>query len=139
VIDKAKQLAHEAHSGQLDKAGKEYISHPEAVANMVETADEKVVAWLHDVLEDSDITEETLRSEFPDPIVDAVIALTHKSDETYDDYLCRLSQNPLAVTVKLADLEHNSDLSRFDSPSKRDIDRAQRYKERSALLLNLIK
>jgi guanosine-3',5'-bis(diphosphate) 3'-pyrophosphohydrolase len=101
-------LVAEKHSGQKDKAGQPYILHPIRVMLKMQTWEEQYVALLHDILEDTDQTEEDLRKGwwFPDNIVDAVVCLTRsKADEVYMDYVRRCALNPLARRVKIADLE----------------------------------
>lgn len=125
----ALELATAAHRGQVDKAGRDYINHPITVAESLNTEEEQTVALLHDVVEDTDITLDDLRGRgFSDSIVAAVDCLTHRSGEPRDTYLRRIAENPLAVTVKLADLTHNSDLSRLANPTEKDLARAARYK-----------
>ena len=81
------QIAKKAHSKQVDKAGKDYILHPMKVASYMDTDTEKAVAYLHDVLEDTNVTEDELRNMFPNEIVDGVITLTHRKDESYFEYI----------------------------------------------------
>ena len=126
----ARDIATKAHQGQLDKAGKPYISHPQAVASMVDTDEEKAVAWLHDTIEDSDFTEQDLiEKEIPSRVVEGVIAMTKIKGEKYSDYLQRLKKNDLARKVKMADLIHNSDLSRIANPTEKDRARIEKYKK----------
>lgn len=82
---------------------------------------------LHDVIEDTDVTEEELRKEFPDEIVNAIVVLTKRKGEDYFDYLRRVKENPLACEVKLADLEHNSDLTRLKGITFKDMERRNKY------------
>lgn len=124
----AEQIATKAHKGQVDKAGMPYITHPQTVAGLVSEIDEKIVAWLHDTVEDTDVTVEYIREQFGDEIAEAVDSMTHKSEETYDEYVDRLSRNPLARQVKLADLTHNMDLSRIVHPTEKDYKRVEKYK-----------
>ncbi len=134
--EKAFRIAEKAHAGQKDKAGKDYIVHPAAVAGMLETDEEKAVAYLHDVVEDTDVTLEDLRSfGFNELIVEAVKAITKTEGEDYDDYIERLSENELAVKVKLADMKHNSDITRFDEPTEKDIERCRKYEEKRNRLI----
>ena len=120
-IQLAQQICQEAHYGQVDKAGKPYYLHPFTVADMCESEEEKVVAYLHDVLEDSEYDEMYLRMcGFSDKVVDAVKVLTKELEEEYMHYIDRISQNKLATTVKLADLNHNMDISRIEHPSAED-------------------
>ena len=124
----AKTLAAYAHQGQTDKAGRDYILHPMAVADQMDTDEEKTVALLHDILEDTSVTEATLKNLFGPEIADAVSALTRRPDETYDDYIRRLGKNSLARRVKLADLRHNMDLSRLPVVTDQDLQRAEKYR-----------
>lgn len=136
-VSNALQIATAAHSGQVDKAGADYIKHPIAVAEQLETEEEQTVALLHDVVEDTAVTLEDLEScGFSDSVLHAVDCLTHKEGEPRDAYLQRVSKNPLAVKVKLADLKHNSDLSRISEPTEKDFQRAERYKTEIAFLRN---
>lgn len=128
-VMKALELATVAHRGQVDKAGCEYINHPITVAEMLNTEEEQTAALLHDVVEDTDITIDKLREcGFSERVVVAVDCLTHRSGESRKDYLRRISENPLAVRVKLADLEHNSDLIRLANPTEKDMARTAKYK-----------
>lgn len=132
----AKTIAKVAHNGQVDKAGRPYIEHPLTVADMLNEPDEKVVALLHDVLEDSDFTADDLhKMEFPQDVIDAVCALTRESEESRRNYIRRVKENPLATRVKLADLRHNMDLSRLPSVSDGDLERTERYKKEYEFLM----
>ncbi|MCR5784474.1 MAG: GTP pyrophosphokinase [Eubacterium sp.] len=125
----AEIIAKGAHFGQTDKGGNPYIAHPMAVADLVETDDEKTLAYLHDVVEDTDVTLSDLKElGFSERIVEAVDAITKKADETRQEYLLRVKNNSLARAVKLADLEHNSDLSRLSLRPLTDRDYARREK-----------
>ena len=129
-LERAKDIAQIAHQGQLDKAGKPYLSHPQAVASMVDTDEEKAVAWLHDTIEDSDFTDQDLIERgIPEQVVEGVIAMTKVEGEEYSNYLLRLKNNPLARKVKMADLIHNSDLSRIANPTEKDRARIEKYKK----------
>lgn len=112
------QIAKKAHSKQVDKAGKDYILHPK-----------KAVAYLHDVLEDTNVTEDELRNMFPNEIVDTVIILTHRKDESYFEYISRVSTSKLAKKIKVADLLHNLDITRIKEPTKQDYQRLEKYKK----------
>ena len=108
----ALKIATEAHKGQVDKAGVPYINHPLTVASLVDTEEEKIVALLHDTIEDTNITEQDLIDYgFPNEIVEAVKLLTHNKNVPYMDYVAKIKDNELARKVKIADLTHNSDLS----------------------------
>ncbi len=134
LLDKAIIIATTAHKGQLDKGGNPYILHPIAVASRVKTIKQKIVAWLHDVLEDTMVTIEDLKNEgFPEDILSAVVALTRKKEETYTEFCERVSENDLAIDVKIADIQENLDFSRFTNPTEQDIEqyisRSKRYKK----------
>ena len=108
LLIKAYEVARDAHAGQKRWGGEPYIIHPAAVAEMVDTMEQKQVAFLHDVVEDTDVTLKTLRRHgFSEAVLKAVDHLTHREGEAYYDYIDRLSHNLLAIIVKLADLKHN--------------------------------
>lgn len=110
-IKAAIRIARIAHAGQLDKAGKPYIEHPLRVMERMNPDDVegRVVAVLHDVVEDTEITLDDLRDcGFSETIVRAVDALTHPKTEPRKDYLRRVAANALALRVKLADVADNS-------------------------------
>ena len=125
----ALQIAQKAHAGQVDKAGKDYILHPMTVASYMDTDTEKAIAYLHDVLEDTDVTVDALREIFPNEIVDTLITLTHRKDESYFEYIQRVSKSKLAKKVKVADLLHNLDITRIKEPTKQDYERLEKYKK----------
>lgn len=140
MIERAIEIALQVHSGATDKAGVAYILHPLHLMLQMNTPEQQIVAVLHDTVEDSEgaVTLQTLRAEgFPEQIVTAVDALTKREGETYDSFISRLAPNPLARTVKLADLRHNADLTRIQSPSPEDYDRAQKYHRSIAYLESL--
>ena len=95
----------------------------------MDTDIEKAVAYLHDVLEDTNVTEDELRNMFPNEIVDTVIILTHRKDESYFEYISRVSTSKLAKKVKAADLLHNLDITRIKEPTKTDYERLEKYKK----------
>lgn len=129
MIDIALAIAKKAHAGQVDKAGVDYIQHPLYVASQVKTEQEKTVALLHDVIEDSDVTvDDLLASGFSNEVVTAVQILTKKKGQSYQEYLEKVKSNNLARVVKLADLKHNSDLSRLKSVTNTDYERVKKYK-----------
>ena len=128
MVQKALEIAIKAHKGQIDKAGKEYILHPIMVALMVCTNEEKQVALLHDVIEDTKISIEDLRKEgFNGKILDAITAITKNKNENYDQYLDRVIKNNIATNVKLADMHHNSDINRYENPTIEDKKRSESY------------
>ena len=105
----AYEIAYKAHLGQVDKTGKEYINHPLTVASYCKTEDERIVALLHDVVEDTDVTIEYLSKYFDEHIIEALKLLTHTSDVAYMDYVAKIKQNVIAKNVKIADLTHKMD------------------------------
>lgn len=130
MVDLALSIARKAHEGQLDKAGVDYIEHPIYVASQVDTEEEKAVALLHDVIEDSPVSAEgLLQAGLPETVVTAVQVLTKKKEQDYQTYLETVKKNPLARVVKLADLKHNSDLSRLSSITEKDRERLKKYKK----------
>jgi len=130
LTKKALKIAFDAHKNQLDKAGLPYIYHPLHLAEQMETEDEICVALLHDVAEDTDITLEQLEEwGFNKNIISALTYLTHDDDVPYMNYIKNIKTgSPLAKKVKIADLKHNSDLSRLDSVCDKDRERAEKYK-----------
>ena len=109
---KAMHLAYNAHHGQLDKSGAPYIFHPIHLAEQMDDELSCCAALLHDVVEDTDITLEDLRKDFPEEVVEAVRLLTHDPSVPDVEYLTAIKTNPIALKVKLADNAHNSDQSR---------------------------
>lgn len=129
-VEKALKIAYAAHYGQTDKAGQPYILHPVTVALSQTTDAAKCVALLHDVVEDTDYTIDDLKADgFPQEVIEAVQLLTHNKSENYFDYVMAIAENDLAKSVKLADLAHNSDLSRLPNVTEKDIKRVEKYKK----------
>lgn len=127
---KAYKIAEKAHLGQVDKAGEDYIKHPEKVASFVKTDEEKAVAYLHDVIEDTELTLEDLYEyDFSKEVIEAVDIITKKRGEDYQSYLNSVKKNKLARAVKLADLRHNSDLTRLTKVTEKDIERKEKYQK----------
>ena len=109
IAQLAQSIATIAHEDQTDKNGAPYIEHPAAVASFVTTNEEKAVAWLHDVIEDTAITSsDLLEMGFPQNVVDAVVLLTRVKEVSSDEYYAAIKKNPLALTVKRADIKHNT-------------------------------
>lgn len=133
----ALELAVEKHKNQTDKAGNPYILHPLHVMENVNSKEGKIVAILHDIIEDTDITENyLLKIGLSKCIVDAVVALTRSEDMDYQEYIKNLSSNPLAKEVKLADLEHNMDLKRLPTLEEKDLERNRKYQIAYHYLIN---
>lgn len=138
LTKKAVNIAYKAHEGQIDKSGIPYIFHPMHLADQMITEDTCVVAILHDVLEDTDVTYEELSKEgFTKEQLEAVKLLTHSSDVPYLDYVRNLKDNPIARTVKLADLKHNQDTTRLNVITKKDEKRLIKYKKAENILLGI--
>jgi (p)ppGpp synthase/HD superfamily hydrolase len=116
TLEDAIALAVKVHRGQVDKGDQPYILHPLRVMFRLETDEERIVAVLHDVVEDSDTTLKDLREMgYSKKIVEAIDHLTRREDESYDEFVERAAANPLACRVKLADLEDNMDIKRYPS------------------------
>lgn len=124
---KAMIIAYNAHHGQVDKSGVPYIFHPIHLAEQMQAEDECIVALLHDVVEDTDITFEQLSKEFSSQVIEALKLLTHDKSKDYLDYVRNLKSNPIARKVKLADLYHNSDITRMENPTEKDFARKEKY------------
>lgn len=131
----AHEMAKKAHGGQLDKAGKDYIGHPEYVASLFETPKEKIIALLHDTLEDTDLSPECIKKEFGEQVLEAVVVLTKRKGEEYFSYIERVKAHPLARRIKIADLNHNIQIERLAHPEKRDYQRRKKYQEALRRLL----
>ena len=130
MLELALSIATEAHRGQFDKAGIDYIEHLIFVASQVDSEEEKAVTLLHDVIEDSSVTaEELLNAGLPETVVTAVQILSKKKGQDYQTYLKTVKSNPLARAVKLADLKHNSDLSRLETITDKDLEGLEKYKK----------
>ena len=128
--ERAYEIAKKAHLGQVDKAGEAYIKHPEKVASFVKTDEEKAVAYLHDIIEDTELTLEDLYEyDFSKEVIEAVDIITKKRGEDYQSYLNSVKKNKLARAVKLADLRHNSDLTRLTKVTEKDIERKEKYQK----------
>lgn len=125
LLDKAAMICVTKHAGQRDKMGCAYFQHPMRVAMHCTTDAEKIVALLHDTIEDTDVTPDYLLAEgFPREIVDAVLSVTKREGESYEDFVRRASQNHIGRVVKLRDLEDNLNALRLDHF---DADMAARY------------
>lgn len=130
LLQKAIDLAHQAHAQQVDKGGQPYINHPLRVMAKMETPREKIVAVLHDAVEDSALTlEDLLNQGFPADIVDSIAALTKISGEDYEAYLQRVMGNAIALRVKIADMTDNLDISRIPHPTAKDWQRLAKYQQ----------
>lgn len=136
VAVRAEARARDAHCGQSDKSGHPYVEHLARVAAQVaEDSELEAVAWLHDVLEDTAVTSEELRGEFPGAVVTAVEVLTRRAVESDEVYYQRVAGNSLALRVKHADLADNSDAARLDQLDKSTRERLQAKYARARSLL----
>ena len=128
LTKKALRLCFDAHSHQVDKSGLPYVFHPFHLAEQMDTEEATIVALLHDVIEDTDFTLEDLAEMgYPPAVIDALALMTHDSSVPYMDYVKKISGNALATKVKLADLRHNSDLSRLDIVDAKALARVEKY------------
>lgn len=126
---RALEIAERVHAGQTDKGGADYIGHPRRVAGYCMSDKAKIVALLHDTIEDTEVTPEYLLSQgFSQEIVDGVLAVTRKDEETYEEFVERAATNSLGREVKLADLRDNMDITRLCYPlGETDLERLNKY------------
>ncbi len=135
LTKRAMKIAYDAHKDQVDKSGIPYIYHPIHLAEQMTDETAVCVALLHDVAEDTDITLEDLQiAGFGEEIINALRLLTHDKTVPYMEYIGRIKSNPTAKAVKLADLAHNSDISRLDSTNEKTIRRLAKYKQAIQIL-----
>lgn len=135
LTKQAMKLCYDAHHGQTDKTGLPYVIHPLHLAEQMTDETTTVAALLHDVVEDTAYTLEDLKNMgYPAQVLQALALLTHDPAEPYMDYVRRIAANPVAKAVKLADLRHNSDLSRMDVIDDRALARQRKYLAAIALL-----
>lgn len=135
VTKKAMQIAFDAHKNQVDKGKVPYVFHPFTVADKMEDELTCAAALLHDVIEDTDITADMLfEMGVPSDVLELVKTLTRGKGEDYFDYIERIRKNPHATKVKIADLMHNSNLSRLENIIEADIKRVEKYKKTIAIL-----
>ncbi|MCM1529859.1 MAG: HD domain-containing protein [Alistipes sp.] len=138
LTTKAMRLAYAAHHGQTDCNGVPYIFHPFHVAEQMTDEISVCVALLHDVVEDTSVTLDDLRREFPNEIVRAVSLLTHNSSDDYCEYIQKIKQDQYARAVKIADVLHNSDQSRMVDPDAVSEKKKNHWKEKYAKALELL-
>lgn len=138
LTKKAIKLMFALHKEQTDKSGMPYVFHPFHLAEQMTDEISCCAALLHDTIEDTPCTGDMLRGEgFPEEIVEAVELLTHPEGEEYLHYVARIGQNPVARAVKLADLRHNSDLTRLNSIGEKDLQRVEKYRKAIEILQNI--
>ena len=127
---KALKLCFEVHKEQTDKSGLPYVFHPFHLAEQMDDENSVIVALLHDVVEDSEMTFEDLEAMgFHEEVINALRLLTHGDDVDYFEYVNKIKENPLATKVKLADLRHNSDLTRLNIVDEKALERAEKYQK----------
>ena len=130
-LERAIEIAQEAHKGVKDKGGHDYINHPIRVMHAMSNDQEKIVAILHDVVEDSDWTFERLKEEgFEDSVIESLRCVTkYSEEEDYQEFIKRAATNKIATKVKMADIEDNLDLSRLGTLTEKDLTRIKKYKK----------
>ena len=135
LTKKALKISFAAHKDQVDKSGMPYVYHPFHLAEQMNDENSTCVALLHDVVEDTDISLDDLASDgFPAEVIEALTLMTHNDNVPYMDYVRKIKTNPIAAKVKLADLEHNSDLTRLDLVDDAALERADKYRRAIFLL-----
>ena len=133
---KALKLCFDMHKEQIDKSGMPYVFHPFHLAEQMQTEETTVAALLHDVVEDTPTTLEDLAEMgFDPPVLEALALLTHDDGTDYMDYVKAIKENPIAKAVKLADLAHNSDLSRLDEVDDKALARREKYQKAKNFLM----
>lgn len=135
LLERAIKLAKKYHKNQFDKGGNRYIEHPLRVMNSVESIEEKVLAVLHDVLEDCDVSRNQLIKEgIPECLVEKLQILCKGNNEKYFDYIDRIKANSLTIKVKLSDLNDNMNLERLKEVTEIDMKRLEKYKKAKEIL-----
>ena len=135
LLEIAIKLAEKYHKGQFDKGGKPYIEHPLRVMESVESLEEKVLAVLHDVLEDCDVYKDQIIKEgIPEYLVEKLEILCKGKNEKYFDYIDRIKADQSAINVKLSDLKDNMNLKRLKEVTEKDINRIEKYKKAKEIL-----
>lgn len=135
LTKKAMKLCFEAHKEQVDKSGIPYVFHPFHLAEQMEDELSTVAALLHDVVEDTEYGLDDLREMgYPEQVLEALALLTHDDSVPYMEYVAKAKENPIAKAVKLADLRHNSDLTRLDHVDERALARVKKYSRAIELL-----
>lgn len=136
LTKKALKICFDAHKEQVDKTGLPYVFHPFHLAEQMDDEISTVCALLHDVVEDTDITlPDLLEMGFPDEVIEVLTLLTHIDGVTYMDYVKEIKKHPIATKVKIADLKHNSDLTRLDEIDEYALTRNEKYRQALSLLV----
>lgn len=126
--EKAMQIAIKVHRGQLDKGGNDYINHPVRVERRCTCQEDRLVALLHDTIEDGNLASEyLLLVGFSQEVVDAVLSVSRKRGEDYFEFIQRCKANPIGRRVKICDLEDNMDITRLKELTEKDIERLKKY------------
>lgn len=134
LTKKALKISFNAHKDQVDKSGMPYVYHPFHLAEQMDDEYSTCVALLHDFVEDTDMTLDELSEIFPKEVTDAISMMTHDDSIPYLDYVREIKNNPIAAKVKLADLKHNSDLTRLDVIDNKALERVEKYKKAISIL-----
>lgn len=139
TLERAITIAATAHAGQIDKAGAPYILHPLRVMLRVTTNAERIVAVLHDVVEDCEgwSFDRLLGEGYAPEIIAGLKSVTKVEGEAYEDFVKRAAAHPIGRRVKMADLTDNSDLSRISAPTAKDHERIARYQKAIAYIQSL--
>lgn len=134
----AMKIAYDAHCGQVDKTGVPYIYHPIHIAERMDDEYSTIVALLHDVIEDTNLTIEDLREYgFSNEVLESIDIITKRVDDDYFDYIERIKVNKIALKVKVEDLKHNMDLSRIENVTEKDLKRLEKYKNVEKILIQI--
>ena len=140
---KAEKMVKRLFKEKIDKGGNPYLNHLYYVSNRLEEVNMKTVGLLHDLLEDTIITEKDLKKiGFSDEVIEALLLITKKDDELYNEYIDRIleSNNMIAINVKAIDMENNMDLSRIKNPTSSDFNRLEnKYKPQYEKIINYLK
>jgi len=138
ILERATKLAEKYHEGQFDKGGSPYIEHPLRVMEGVESLEEKILAVLHDVLEDCQVSKDELIKEgIPEYLVEKLEILCKGKNEKYFDYIDRIKADKSTINVKLSDLRDNMNLQRLKAVTEKDTRRLEKYKKAKAILENI--
>jgi len=139
TLQRAVEIATEAHKNQVDKNNDPYLLHILRVMNAGRTMDEKITGILHDLIEDTNWTFSDLEAEgFSSEIIEAINCLTKKETEDYNQFIQRIKTNPLAIKVKINDLVDNLDIKRLQSVTEKDVPRLNKYLEAYRQLVSII-
>ena len=136
LCHKALKIAERYHKGQVDKAGNDYMEHVLAVSSSFMSQNEYVVSLLHDIIEDTTCrASDLIEYGIPQRLIVAIESMTRRDGERYFDFIKRLMQDPIAVKVKIADIRHNLDATRFPDPSLYPASLKKRYEKALEMLL----